>query len=237
MTPYGTLGLVSMPNAAYDAAGNVYVVYTGVVEGASNGGTTGQPFRDMFIVKILPTGASSTPINISRSKNLFPQLPGSGAADNGEENVFPSVAHTIGADNKLHTVWMTDYEPGMNLGADADPEGYNTISYEGFNLSTFNFVFVNGISKDALAFVNNITASPNPTKGLVNINIDLKKNADVKVRVTNLLGQEVANFAPKAMAAGSKTAIEVDMSNLANGVYLYTVSSNEFTVTNRIVKQ
>jgi hypothetical protein len=237
MTPYGTMGLVSMPNAAFDANGNVYVVYTAVVEGASNGGTTGQPYRDMYIAKRTTNGAWSTPINISRFKNIFPQLPGSSAAENGEEDVFPSVAHVIGSDNKLHTVWMTDYEPGMTLGADADPEGYNTISYEAFDLAAFPFVMGLGTSKDVAAFVNNISAFPNPTNGKVSINIDLKKNADVKVRVTNVLGQEVANFAAKSVAAGKNTSVEVDMSNYANGIYLYTVSSNDFTITNRIVKQ
>jgi hypothetical protein len=239
-TPYGSsIGFVSMANGAYDAAGNLYVVYAAVVEGASNNQQNdGQPFRDLYVVKRrVSDGKWSKPINISRSKNLFPSAPGSSTAEQGEENVFPSVAHQVGTDNKLHTLWMTDYEPGMNLGADVDPETQNIISYEGFDLNAFNFVYVFGISKDAAAFVNNINAFPNPTNGKMHINIDLKKNADVKVRVTNVLGQEVANFAAKPMAAGKNTSIEVDMSNYANGVYLYTVSSNDFSVTNRIVKQ
>jgi hypothetical protein len=239
-TPYGTMGLVSMPSAGYAPNGDVYVVYAGVVEGASNGGDTGQPFRDLYIKKRAASGPNmnvwSDAINISRSKNLFPAQPGSSAAEQGEENVFPSVAHKIGGDNILHTVWMTDYEPGMNLGADVDQEGPNTISYEGFNLNTMLFKYL-GTKEDYSAYVNEISAFPNPTNGTFTIGLDLKKNANVKVRVTNLLGQEVATVAPKAMAPGKNSDVKIDMSKFASGIYLYTVSSDEFTVTKRIVKQ
>jgi hypothetical protein len=238
-SPYGALGLTSMANAAYDAANNLYVVYAGAVEGTSNnGGPTGQPFRDLYILKRRSSdGAWSQPINIARTLNLFTTAPGSSTAENFEESVFPSVAHKIEADNLLHVMWMTDFEPGMNLGNDADPEGENAIMYQGFNVNTFNFVYTPvGIKKDIAAFVNEISAYPNPTNDKVNIHIDLKKNSNVTVRIMNLMGQEVANIATSQMAAG-QNKVSVDMSKFANGVYLYTVTSDNFTVTNRIVKQ
>lgn len=234
-TPYGTMGLVSMPTAAYNAAGDVYVIYAAAVEGASNGGQTGQPFRDLYIKKRSAAGQWYDAVNISRSKNLFPTAPGASAAEQGEENVFPSAHHFIGTDNKMHTTWMTDYEPGMNLGSDVDPEAQNTISYEGFDVNSFVWT-INGVKEHA-AYVNEINAYPNPTNGTFTLSLDLKKNADVKVRVTNLLGQEVASIAPKAMVAGKNNEVKIDMSKFANGVYLYTVSSENFTVTKRIVKQ
>ena len=230
LAPYGTMGLVSMANAAM-GNGRIYVVYAAAVKGTSNnGGSTGQPFRDLYVVQRSFNGNWETPINISRSLNLFPTAPGSSAAENFEESVFPSVAHEVGADNKLHITWMSDFEPGMNLGSDADPEGENAIMYYALNVASL------GTKKDIAAFVNEIKAYPNPTNGKMTINVDLKKNANVSVRVMNVMGQEVANVTPRMLTAGSNQ-VAVDMSGLANGVYLYTVTSDNFTVTNRIVKQ
>jgi hypothetical protein len=230
LAPYGTMGLVSMANAAM-GNGRMYVVYAAAVKATSNnGGPTGQPFRDLYVVQRSFNGNWEAPINISRSMNLFPTAPGSSAAENFEESVFPSVAHEVGADNKLHITWMTDFEPGMNLGADADPEGENAFMYLALNVASL------GTKKDMAAYVNEINAYPNPTNGKLTINVDLKKNANVSVRVMNVMGQEVANVTPRMFTAGNNN-VAVDMSGLANGVYLYTVTSDNFTVTNRIVKQ
>ncbi len=231
-TPYGTMGLVSMPNMAVDASNNVYISYTGAVEGTSNDGTqTGQPFRDIYITKrFASNGKFSNRLNISRSLNAG-QAPGKSTAENFEESVFPSLAHEVGADNKVHMTFMVDYEPGMHLGSDADAELENFIMYY-----AFPGMSLVGMKEDISAFVNNISAFPNPTNDNVTINVDLKKNANVSVKVTNIMGQEVANVASKQMAAG-KTPVKIDMNGLANGVYLYTVTSDNFTVTNRIVKQ
>jgi hypothetical protein len=234
-TPYGTMGMVSMASAAYDAAGNVYVVYNGVVRGTSNvqGDSTGQPFRDLYLTKMTASTGQwqATPSNIGRIINPFGN--NSSPAENVEENVFPSAHHKVGADRRLHVTWMSDSEPGMNLGADADTERENHIMYAALNLDNLK---ATGISKDVAAFVNGINAYPNPTNGKVAINVDLKKSADVKVRITNIMGQEISTVNAGKLASGQNT-VSVDMSNLANGIYLYTVSSNDFTVTNRIVKQ
>ena len=236
--PYSGLGIVSMASAAVDAANNIYVVFSGVVEGTSDiGGPDGQPFRDLYIKKRFATGARagkwSSTYNIARSLSAG-GAPGVSSAENFEENVFPSVAHVVGADNKVHIVWQADFLPGMHLGSDVDAESENFIMYYAFNGLLLDATV--GVNENLAAFVNNISAFPNPTTDNVTINVDLKKNANVSVRVTNIMGQEVANIAPKQMAAGN-SQVKIDMNGLANGVYLYTVTSDNFTVTNRIVKQ
>jgi hypothetical protein len=233
-TPYGTMGLVSMPNAAVDADNNIFLVYTAPVEGTTNNAAPdGQPYRDIYIMKRNAVNGVWTPnpINIARMLGAG-GTPGSGisSAENFEESVFPSVAHNVGTDNKVHITFMSDYEPGMNLGADVDAELENSIMYYAFD----NHIL--GTKEEVANFVNNISAFPNPTSNNVTINVDLKKNANVSVKVMNIMGQEVKSVPASQMAAGANK-VSVDMSNLANGVYLYTVTSDNFTVTNRIVKQ
>ena len=38
-----------------------------------------------------------------------------------EEDVFPSVAKTIGSDNLMHILWQSDDQPGMHVQGDLDP--------------------------------------------------------------------------------------------------------------------
>ncbi|KAA9340294.1 T9SS type A sorting domain-containing protein [Adhaeribacter soli] len=234
--PYGALGLVSMPNAAVGAPGTpfankLYLVYTAMVEGTSNNLTpTGQGFRDLYFMVRENNGTWVGPVNITRKLDL--EGNGTSAAENFYESVFPSAHHEVAADGKLHFTFMSDDEPGMTLGADADQEDENAIMYYALDVVGI----VSGTKKEVAANVNSISAYPNPTNAKVTFNIDLKKNANVSVRVMNIMGQEVANISASQMAAG-KNEVSVDMSKFANGVYLYTVSSDNFTVTNRIVKQ
>src|SRR5688572_158588 len=223
-------GIVSMASAGVDASNNIYVVYSAVVEG-TGGSATSQPFRDIYIMKrFAGTNKWSKPVNISREINL--NAANSSAAEASfQESVYPSIARTIGADNKVHIIFQADSEPGLHVNGDTDPEDENFIMYYPYDGAK-----IMGTKEDIAKYVNNISAFPNPTTDNVTINVDLKKNANVSVRVTNIMGQEVANVAPKQMAAGN-SQVKIDMNGLANGVYLYTVTSDNFTVTNRIVKQ
>ncbi|MBK0403284.1 T9SS type A sorting domain-containing protein [Adhaeribacter sp. BT258] len=235
IAPYGQVGLLSMPNAAVNAAGDVYLVYAGVMVGTSHtSDSTGQPFRDLYLTKFTASSnswiATDKVTNIARKLNPFGDS--TSTAEQLEENVFPSVHHFVGTDGLLHTTWMSDDKPGMTLGRDLDPEKENSIMYMAFEVEKL----LGTKKKDMTAFVNEIKAYPNPTSGKIAINVDLKKSANVKVRVTNIMGQEVATVEAGKLVTGKNT-VSVDMSNFANGVYLYTVSSEDFTVTNRIVKQ
>jgi hypothetical protein len=234
IAPYGGVGLLSMPNAAVNAAGDVYLVYSGVMAGTSHtSDSTGQPFRDLYLTKFKASTNTWIPTekvtNISRKLDIYGDS--SSTAEQLEESVFPSVHHFVESDGILHMTWMSDDKPGMTLGRDEDPEKENSIMYLAMDVEKML-----GKKKDMAAFVNEIKAYPNPTSGKIAINVDLKKSANVKVRVTNIMGQEVASIEAGKLATGKNT-VSVDMSNFANGVYLYTVYSDNFTGTNRIVKQ
>jgi hypothetical protein len=227
--PYAP-GIVSMSSASVDPYSNIYVVYSAVVEG-TGGGQTEQPFRDIYIMKRFHQyGAWSKPVYIS--SKIIGNVPNTSAAEQSfQESVYPSIARTVGPDNKVHIIFQADSEPGLSVNGDMDTEDENFIMYYAYDGGSFV-----GVKEDIANYVNTISAFPNPTTDNVTINVDLKKNANVSVRVTNIMGQEVANVAPKQMAAG-KSQVKIDMNGLANGVYLYTVTSDNFTVTNRIVKQ
>jgi hypothetical protein len=231
--PYGS-GLISMPNAAVNSNNEVFVVYSAAMPGTSNtGDSLGQSFRDLYAIKIDASGTlQSLPKNIARD------FEGSGATD-FEEDVNPSVAHEIGADNLLHMLWQSDAEPGLYVRGDLDPAaGPNEIMYYGLDVAAQNWGMMVPLTSNAPVseHFNSISAMPNPTTGVAQLNLDLKQGANVAVKVTNILGQEVMNVKSSFLNAGANT-MNLDLSKQADGVYLYTVTTDGFSVTNRLVKQ
>ena len=217
-----------MPNAALATNGDIYLVYSGILEGTSNSGdSTGQSFRDLYVMRGTNGGANwEGPLNLGLALD--------GARGEYEEAVFPSVAHEMGADNLLHILWQQDDEPGLHVRIDLDPQTVNTIMYRAVDVTTLDFTL--STKDDVAAYVNAIEAYPNPTNGVAKINLDLKANSNIMVQVTNLLGQVVATIPARDYFTGPNE-IRVDLSAQSSGVYLYSIIANDFTVTKRLVKQ
>jgi len=91
-------------------------------------------------------------------------------------------------------------------------------------------VVVSGIEDVLLAEA--LTVFPSPTAGLVNVTLNGQVSGEYTIQVYNLLGEEVV--AAQRLMAGSSAAIQLDLSNLANGQYLVKVQ-NENAVTMRSV--
>ncbi len=79
-------------------------------------------------------------------------------------------------------------------------------------------------------------AFPNPTSDKMNIEINLNRSSIVNVKVLNTLGQVVVQNSVSKFNSG-KTIIEVDLSGLAKGVYLYTVEAENKVATDKVLKQ
>jgi len=76
---------------------------------------------------------------------------------------------------------------------------------------------------------------PNPFNPSTTINFSLPVASNVTLKVYNMLGAEVATVAEGFHAAGSYTA-KFDASNLASGVYMYTLrTSNGFVQSNKMM--
>jgi hypothetical protein len=85
-----------------------------------------------------------------------------------------------------------------------------------------------GLSDEAIPATMKLYQNyPNPFNPSTSISFNLLKDANVTVKVFNVLGQEVATmFQNEAMAAGLQT-FNFDARNLTSGVYFYTVSAQD----------
>ena len=74
---------------------------------------------------------------------------------------------------------------------------------------------------------------PNPFSTITSINVEAVKGGNYNFSVTNLLGEKVMNKEYN-LAAGTNT-IEFDGSNLSNGVYVYSLSSEAGIISKKMI--
>ncbi len=75
---------------------------------------------------------------------------------------------------------------------------------------------------------------PNPFNPSTKINFSIPKSGKVKLSVFNTVGKEEKVLYNQSFPAGNYTA-DFDASNLTSGVYFYTLQSENFTETKRMV--
>ena len=72
---------------------------------------------------------------------------------------------------------------------------------------------------------------PNPFNPTTNIRFDLPKSANVKIVVSNILGQQIAVVADREFSAGTNIEVPFNAANLASGLYYYTITVDHKSVT------
>lgn len=75
---------------------------------------------------------------------------------------------------------------------------------------------------------------PNPFNNLTIINYNLVKQADVSLKVIDLMGREIASQSYGIMSPGQHS-ISLNANNLSAGVYFYSITSSGYTITKKMV--
>jgi hypothetical protein len=78
-----------------------------------------------------------------------------------------------------------------------------------------------------------VNAFPNPANSALNVPFTIAEKANVTVSISNMVGQVIATQNMGSINAGQKATATFNTSNLANGVYMYTVEANGQRVSNR----
>jgi len=147
------------------------------------------------------------------------------------------------ADKSWSTVYLafdylaTDFRSDTSKAPASDPK-YNWIVDAGNPLAQF---FANPWTTEVRR-ISDVTPYefalqqnyPNPFNPTTMINYSIAKNAHVMLKVYNIMGQEVRTLINQDMQAGVY-AVPFDASNLASGVYFYTLNAGSFVKTQKMV--
>jgi hypothetical protein len=118
-----------------------------------------------------------------------------------------------------------------NLSGSADP-----IDVEYVTGITFDAIDPIHVGVDEFSGLSNIRVSqnlPNPATGITTIEISSKTVAPVTVEVSNLIGQIVHTI--DAGIINGNISVNIDVSNLESGLYLYTVIIANERVSKRMI--
>ena len=121
--------------------------------------------------------------------------------------------------------------------------GYTATGTSPFYISGMNAVRVGVYMNPSASIIENkgnvvsvATIYPNPTNGLSNLSYSLNTASDVTVKMIDVTGKVISTNSIKGQVAGSHT-LELDATELKNGVYYVTIYTDEETVTKKLVKK
>ncbi|MCR9154857.1 MAG: PKD domain-containing protein [Bacteroidetes bacterium] len=100
----------------------------------------------------------------------------------------------------------------------------------GSDTMTFNINVNIGIDENPLA--NSLNVYPNPASYSVNLNFSALSSADAVIRLLDAQGREVRYTTERA--AGGEFNYNMDVSDLASGMYMIEISSGELTARRRL---
>lgn len=156
------LSMCGFPTMADDDDGNLYVVYSGVVESHTTGA---QNFRHLYGMSSDDGGTTWTePIDITPDYEFI-----------GYEAIYPWLVPHV--DDKLHLIYQRDQEPGLHVRGDQDPVDLNDIVYYWI---TPDFDLTIGVEEEVME-ITDVAIFPNPANDLVQVVMPELDNATVQL--------------------------------------------------------
>ena len=148
-----------------------------------------------------------------------------------QEYVYPAVANTLKS-NKIEMISQTSSQPGANIKDATIPIHDVSIEYREVPVSTF---FPVGIDANQVASRNTVGQNyPNPVKGTTGFNVNLDKESNVTLEVSNIMGQKIMTVDKGMVNAGAHHMV-IDASGLTSGIYFYTVRINGESYTHKMI--
>jgi len=209
--------LTGQPNAGVDAAGNIYLAYTNVMETDRFLNTEdNQHYRHVFVTASPDGGETWTePYDIINPDIVFePDL-----AD-FVEAVFPSVISNVG--ETIDLIYQGDFRPGLAARGDSDPFETSFINHVPLTPELIGLVKTEEtVQPDYFR----LQVQPNPAAGEVLASFDLAGNAQYSLSLLNVMGQKVADIETANGFASNQVSFNV--SGLKPGLYLLRLQAED----------
>jgi hypothetical protein len=201
---------------------------------AANDGTTTKTATTTVTVNGEPTADAGPDVTYPNTTPMFPV--------SGTTTFSNSLKWTTAGDGhyNIDTVAASLYYPGpldkstggVNLTLTAYPIApcVNPTS----DVVHVTLSFPAGIGDNSSAAFG-VTLSPNPSNGLFTLTIHGVRNTEARITVSDLAGKEI--YTENAVSATSDLTREVNMAGNPKGIYLVKVTTNQQSVTKKLVLQ
>lgn len=110
-------------------------------------------------------------------------------------------------------------------------DGTGLLARDAFNIQVVSSITSVASASDNMA----LTVSPNPTADRINIESVAQQTGQVRIRIINTFGMEVAST-EQAVSAGATYRQALDVANLPTGVYMVEVQDGAARTTRKVVK-
>ena len=156
---------------------------------------------------------------------------------NWTECYYPDIAQN--SDDNIYVAFMADDLAGSFV------KGVNIAGYSGqTSVTENNFIVIarektdlfvgTGDKKEIKSLFTVAKNYPNPVNGQTNINFNIQKPGTALLTITNVAGQKLITMEKTNLTAGTHR-FTVDCSQLASGIYFYTVTFNNESITNKMI--
>ena len=143
-----------------------------------------------------------------------------------EISTYVPYTYDVASQTYIYSDW-SPYGPICDLYIGNPPSGSRTGLSENSEMSN---------EKNEKSLINSITIFPNPSNGLLNINFDNAIDTKYNIEVFDIYGKSVYKT-EKLNTTGTEFKSEINLSdlNLANGLYLINVNSNNQSSSQKIM--
>ncbi|HMQ46133.1 MAG TPA: T9SS type A sorting domain-containing protein [Saprospiraceae bacterium] len=216
--------LTSFASAGIDAAGNLFVVYAGLIEGEDFiNQEDGQFYRHIYAIASSDGGETWTePLDLIAEE--FVQEPD---LVNFIEALHPSLIREVG--DNLELIYQQDFRPGWIVRGDMDPVETNFINF----MEIDKALLVDVSTKEVVSNAHfKLQTLPNPTSGAVQISFDLAEQAAYQVGIFDLMGKSVLKTSSNGIGLQQ---LELDLSDLPKGIYMLRLQTQGQTTAMKMV--
>lgn len=214
-------GSFSHVNLSEDAAGDLYIVFSGITAGSDNNPFDSRFRRDLFAMTSRDGG-----MNWSNPESVAMIAFANDITDGtvGEE-AFPVTPKRI--QNDIHILFQYDSWAGPTLTDDQPILEENKMTVYSLDPSALAVGLENDITEESMRIF------PNPTEGKANLVFESVVKGETTVTVSNMIGQTMKVINTE-IVNGSNT-VELDLSDLDTGIYLVSLGTGKVKVTQKLV--
>jgi hypothetical protein len=229
-------GLCSYSSIAVDESNNIYVVFSALIERTRRLTEDGKATRDIYVMRRnSESSAWSLPMNVGRdlAGEGDPGTPELGASVSVED-MFPAAISRVSPDGMLDIIWIADNTPGNSTWPTEQAHEREIASVMHYPIPTASVI---ASAKDNLLSAAKVMMYPNPVEDITTLKVSFEKPTNVSVIVRDILGKEHIRTGSKFVNANEEELIQLDLSALRPGVYMYTIQAGEQSLSRKLVKR